>query len=377
VKELDQLIGLIYEAALEPERWPACLTMLGEVLRAPAIGLFPFSPGSLATRASVCVGHDPAFLARYDAYYGRPDVNAYTRAAPSDLLAPGVVVRAEAIIPDRELRRTEYYADWLRPQGIGAGGFAIVRAPGEPLVLSVARSPSLGHLGTDELAAVCALVPHLERSLAVGSRLERLAGERGACEDALDALDVAVILVDRAGKPVFLNHGARALLAADDGLGHDREGLRGATPEATAALRRSVAEAGRGGLGATGRALGLPRPSGRRPLAALVTPVGPGRWRGAPDAACAAVLVSDPESTPAPPAMMLRRLWGLTGAEAVLTHQLLLGLSPKEAAERLGVTVATVRSQLSEVFSKTGTGRQGDLVRLVASTLAGLRLPVT
>jgi DNA-binding CsgD family transcriptional regulator/PAS domain-containing protein len=377
VKHLDEVIGLIYEAALEPEGWPACLTMLGEVLRAPAIGLFPLMPGSLATRASVCVGHDSEFLARYDAYYGRPDVNAYARAAPSDLLAPGVVVRAEAIIPDRELRRTEYYADWLRPQGIGVGGFAVVRAPDSPLVLSVARRPTLGHLDSEELAMVRVLVPHLERALAVGSQLQRLEGERGACEDALDVLDVAVILLDRAGKPVFLNRGARALLAEDDGLGYDRDGLRGATPDATAALRRGVATASAGILAEIGGALSLPRPSGRRPLAVLVTPIGRGRWRAAPASACAALLVSDPGAVPAPPAQILRRVWGLTPAEAALARQLLLGLSPKDAADRLGVTVATVRSQLSDIFSKTATAGQGDLVRLAASTLARLRTPAS
>ena len=82
---LLELIGLVYDAAVEPERWAECLTTLGKALRAPAIGLFPVVPGSLSTRASLCVGHEPEFLARFDAYYGRPEVNAEgTRLAPAD-----------------------------------------------------------------------------------------------------------------------------------------------------------------------------------------------------------------------------------------------------------------------------------------------------
>jgi DNA-binding CsgD family transcriptional regulator len=45
------------------------------------------------------------------------------------------------------------------------------------------------------------------------------------------------------------------------------------------------------------------------------------------------------------------------------------GLSPDEAAERRGMTTNTAWSQLKQVFVKTSTSRQSELVRLV---LAGL-----
>jgi len=42
------------------------------------------------------------------------------------------------------------------------------------------------------------------------------------------------------------------------------------------------------------------------------------------------------------------------------------------AAER-GVTMNTVRSQLKQVFSKTDTSRQGELVHLVLTGVASIR----
>jgi DNA-binding CsgD family transcriptional regulator/PAS domain-containing protein len=377
--QLLELIGLVYDAAVEPAGWTACLTALGRALHAPAIGLFPVTPGSLSTRASLCVGHGPEFLARYDAYYGRPEVNAYMQATTPDRLVPGVVVRAEAVIPDRELRRTEYFADWLRPQGIGAGAFAILRSPGgAPLVLSVARSPALGHLDMEELALLRVLVPHLERALALDRHLERLDAERQASEATLDLLAVGVILVDGSGLPVLLNRRADALVKANDGLGLDRDGLRGATPEATGVLRGLIAEAGRTSRGrgtAAGGALVLPRPSGRRPLAALVTPIARERWRPAVAMALAAVIVSDPDDVAAPPTTQLRRLWGLTPAEATLAREVVAGRNLKDAAEGLGVSVVTARSQLARVFAKTGTDRQAELVRMLATALPTLLAP--
>ncbi len=370
---LLELIGLIYDAAVEPGTWPACLTRISEALRAPAIGFFPVVPGSLDTRAALSIGHEPEFLARYDAHYGRPEVNAYIQSVSPDMLAPGNVLRAEAVIPDRQLHRTEYFADWLRPQGIGAGGFAILRSPrGAPLVMSVARSPALGHLDREELALLRALGPHLERALALDEHLERLDAEREASQSALDLLDVAVILVDRRGRPTWLNRRADLLVKANDGFGADRDGLLGATPEATAALRRSVADAVLTGAGrgtASGGALTLPRPSGRRPLAALVTPIAPERWRAMAPSSFAAVLVSDPDSVAAPPTFVLRQLWGLTGAEALLAREVVAGRSVKDAAASLGISIGTVRSQLGRVYAKTETGGQADLVVLLGSAL--------
>jgi DNA-binding CsgD family transcriptional regulator len=43
-------------------------------------------------------------------------------------------------------------------------------------------------------------------------------------------------------------------------------------------------------------------------------------------------------------------------------------------AENLGVTYDTVRKHLKQVFSKTGTDRQAELVRMLVTGPAGLRL---
>src|SRR5690606_33122681 len=57
---------------------------------------------------------------------------------------------------------------------------------------------------------------------------------------------------------------------------------------------------------------------------------------------------------------------GLTPAEARLAARLRFGLSLKEAAEELGISVNTARNQLKSVFEKLGVNRQADLVRHLA-----------
>jgi len=45
-----------------------------------------------------------------------------------------------------------------------------------------------------------------------------------------------------------------------------------------------------------------------------------------------------------------------------------------QVAESLGVAYETVRKHLKQVFGKTGTARQAELVRLLVTGPAGLRL---
>jgi DNA-binding CsgD family transcriptional regulator len=55
---------------------------------------------------------------------------------------------------------------------------------------------------------------------------------------------------------------------------------------------------------------------------------------------------------------------GLTSAEGRLVAQLVEGREMGEAAEWLGISIHTARSQLKSVFAKTGTHRQTELVAL-------------
>lgn len=69
--------------------------------------------------------------------------------------------------------------------------------------------------------------------------------------------------------------------------------------------------------------------------------------------------------TSAPQPTALRAMLGITAAEARLVEQLVGGLSVSEAADLLGISVHTARSQLKSVFGRTGIRRQADLIRHV------------
>ena len=62
------------------------------------------------------------------------------------------------------------------------------------------------------------------------------------------------------------------------------------------------------------------------------------------------------------------KLYRLTGGELRVLLALAQGLGGKEAADTLGISEPTVRTHLQNIFSKTGTSRQADLLRLLQSS---------
>ena len=81
-------------------------------------------------------------------------------------------------------------------------------------------------------------------------------------------------------------------------------------------------------------------------------------------------MISDPESCQQLPLDSLRRLFGLTPAEAALAAAMGRGVALADYAGNAGITTGTARKLLKQLFAKTDTHRQGELVSLL------LRSPV-
>jgi DNA-binding CsgD family transcriptional regulator len=62
----------------------------------------------------------------------------------------------------------------------------------------------------------------------------------------------------------------------------------------------------------------------------------------------------------------LGHLFGLTPAEARLAAEVASGKRLAVIAGQRGVRMPTLRTQMRAIFAKTGTGRQAELVHLIA-----------
>ena len=189
---------------------------------------------------------------------------------------------------------------------------------------------------------------------------------QGIEEATLNSLSMGVIVADMHAHVLFMNSHAATLCAASDGLhvGPDKV-CRAATPARTARLHELVADAARGGRG--GMFL-VERPKLCSPLSAVVA-----HAKDFPSSDCAVIYLRDPRDIQLPEAATLTVIFGLTPAEARITHALVSGFSLGKAADLSGVTVGTARNYLKQVFAKTGAVRQSELIRVVLSHCSPIR----
>jgi DNA-binding response OmpR family regulator/DNA-binding CsgD family transcriptional regulator len=191
-------------------------------------------------------------------------------------------------------------------------------------------------------------------------------------DEALNRISVGVFLIDSERKVLFRNRRADELLDEADGISLSREGLlRGEKPQQTQALRAIVDVAiARVAVGDRqgSEAVALMRNSGRRPLHAVACPLG--RGAAGPGEPVVGLFVTDPEWRPSDAAQAVAQLYGLSPAETRLALALVKGLRLDEIADEFGLSRNTVSYTLKNLFRKTETDRQADLIGLFSSPLA-------
>ena len=364
---VGELIGLIYESIADGDAWTRFLEKLRDALGGNQAALFV---QGLDGRPSHMLSlGDPERDRAYSAHYGA--VNPwFTRGA--HLVKPGAVVTSEWFAPE-DLRRTEFYARWLRPQSMfyAVNGFIFDR-PGYAGNVAVAKSWSEGGFSSEDLALVRGLLPHLQRALALQRRLLLPEKPSGAFACLLESVPYAVLLTDEKGRVTFANAQAELLLARRDGLARGPGGeLRAESGPETAALRRLLRAAAGTGVdeaGSNGGFLSLTALDGVGRLGLLVSPIRMPELTLAGRTVGAIVLIADQQTRSAPAAGDLRCLYGLTAREAELAVHLVGGKPLREAAACMGIGREAARTHLSRILQKTNTHRQAELVRLLLTS---------
>ena len=214
------------------------------------------------------------------------------------------------------------------------------------------------------------VTPQLQNTVRLRRMLSRLESRIADLENALDHISTGLVLLDADGRCLLTNQEARAILDRRDGLSLRRSMLHAGIAGETTRIRELVdhaLDAANEAKPAVGRATLVSRGRGN-PLRLMISPL-PREHGRASGKAAAIALIHDPDQKAPLPAEVFHAIYGFTPAEARLATGLLEGKSLVECALCFEVSRETVRSQLKSMFQKTGSKRQGELIRLLSSVV--------
>lgn len=348
---LRPLVDAIYDALFSPTGWPKVLRHIAREAGVAATGIkLQWADRMEQTWWGLPDGFERAFV---DEYWRMDPWTLGSRRHP-----PGSFLLSRDMVPDAELHATAFYNDLCRPYGFkDAVGAVLLRDDDLYVTFGMMRPAGAHGGGGAEAATGIMLLPHLQRACALQQRLQRLDERRLALEDAIDGIPLGVLLVDASCRLVWANRVADEIVRRGDGLAVRQNRLH-AIDRVRARLVADAVAAGRT------TCVRIDRLHGGRPYVLVVAPPHAiARRLGQRPARV--LYVVDPERDRVPSRTVLAEVFGLTASETEVALSLVQRRSVHDTARRLGVSVATIRTHLRRIFSKTDTHRQASLVHLL------------
>lgn len=365
VDRVADLVGTIYQAAFDQERWTDVLTGMADLFDGSRACIARFDAESISAVGSVTDPevNSPAGIA----VFLRDPLSRVTATMPV-----GAVYHPLRMLDEAEFRRGELWLDWYRPRDMHDGlACNLLMSGGFHWFLDIQRGAGQPAFDAAEAGLLRKFVPHLQRAGEIGRSLEKTS----AFALAFSHLPFGVAMVDENRRVVQINQAAEAMLARPGSPLRLKSGLiEAASPGSDLrALDRLIWDAcAMPGIAFSGGGTML-MPSGReqperRRFVLSVAPLVDARAYGLAADRCAVVMMREVGLEMGTGFEdHVRSAFGLTRAEARLAAALASGRSLKEAAVDTELRFSTVRTYLDRIFRKTGTNQQSQLVALLKS----------
>ncbi len=360
---LDRLIGQIYECALDPTGWDNALEQIRLALcpaewRTAFLMLERRNPPSAKFIAFTNVS--PGVELTYSAVF------AYTNpwSQRGWLARNGQLVDTDEILPREELRKTEFYKNFLAAMNLDRTICLILdRRDGERLGLML-LGPGDRDL-TMLRRGLRVLGPHIQRSVRISHRIASAELAASSAQAAANRSRYALIILDKHHN--ILSTNARTEHYETTGLITTTGGrLNFVDPIAQRKLMKMGLVTSRDDLAFNA----IDRAGRARPvLCALIQPKAISAIGGGiADVAMVITIGSGAGETPLLGIDRLAQWFGLTPSEARVVGALVEGQTPLDYAENNGVSINAVRFHLKHIFQKTETVSQAQLIARVAQT---------
>ena len=367
---LDDAIRIaesFYSAAFDDALWKDALDDLRDVLRlsTTAFGFQDFRSNTLQMLVGDC---DPHYAGVF-VMLGQD--NVYIPRMVRQLA--GSVIGEADWMERTAFERTSYYGEFMEPQGEHVG--LVGRASGDGLNIGgyvmVTRRRDQGDFDASERAFLGQLLPSMGRV----ARMRQQAGvlqlqQRG---ETLERLSIGLVITDRQGRILQTNPMGAGTLAKGAGLTEVRGRLvaQSSAEQAKLAALIEAAVPLVSSFESWGGEMLITSPLTGAPAYSLsIRPVPSMQVIGLDAASGALILIQALGTGPrAGFEERARTLFAMTPREAELARALAAGQTLKDAAAERGISMPTARTQLAQLFRKTNTTQQSQLVAMLLGIL--------
>lgn len=376
LEQFSEFTSCIYDAAVGVSTWEEVLDKLVAICNGTAAGMIITKPGfsRIVTTSTMA---NPDAVNSYNDYYSRLDEMAVIIHRSE----PGTMLCSRQVTPPPAIRHSRFFNEWIstwvnsRERGDCIATNLVQQKNSTNWLTLTSPLRKRSFATAERYKLIQQLLPHFQQSFLIQKRLGELQLRQYGTLEILARLAYGAVLLSRSGRIVFINPAAEIIGGLCDGLIIDQAGyLHTSLTNESLKLKRMIGMAcqkNKEGLRSAGNML-ISRPSCKRSFFMHAVPLGSELSDLTDSSARAMLLVVDPENTPEPPPATLHSLFGLTATEAKVALQVIKDEKLQDVADRLSISLSTVRTHLQHVFEKTGTHRQADLARLLLMLHAGI-----
>ena len=373
LEQFSSLVASLYEAAANPQRWEHFVDSFYIAMQASR-GVMTAVASQSDLGKVVLRGYTESEMRDYSDYYWQHDL--VLSAGPEKMATSTQWSgRVEEIISYRTLEASEIYNDYYRNLDMHHASCLMIGETGPYSTLGLAawRPAAVGSFNAEELHLVELLAPHRKQAFLLHAKLTALHVKSMAIESALDVTGSAVIALHSDGRLLSASSPAERLLhkgvltlkagrlhipnaSGDQKLQHLIDG-------ALCTAQMNVKKQG-STLPRANSAMLLALGSEASPLQLQVLPLrldlGMSDYMPA-----VLVFIADPHAVVPDRMSVLQELYSLSPIEARLADLFLQGQELKQAGDALKLTYVNTRFHMKQIFRKTNTKRQTELMRLL------------
>lgn len=366
-QELLDLIGLIYEGAMEKIPWSSSLELLKSYLNANYVTL-AIRPTTFALPGVVMTaGEIPAPLIH--AYHSQ-----FFSLDPFVELPSDAVVMTDELFTEDEWVNKPYYTEYLNALNVyRIMGVDIDVSDEMSCPLRVSRPKSLEPFDAQDRLLCNYLIPHFRRAVLIYSRIIKQQSFGALYERTIDEMKLGVVILSEEGEIIKSNKIADEIIENKDGLLLANNRLKTVFDTDNSKFKTCLKDAltlSFAGKESAFEVMTVNRKNGQAALSIAVHSIPAGSWTSGGKRPAAAIFIRDTVHKIEGQDEVVRKLFNLTPAEASLAVKIMNGMSLDEAALSSDIKRNTARAHLRSIFSKVDVTRQSDLIRVLLNSVA-------